>query len=204
MTASIRSLSEAVVARLRDNLPNVRSVEIHGGTFDLEEVRRISATAPSVWLAAAGVGKSRRNSAGQIELPVNFAAVIVTKDTAQQGVGRVRRDQAAEALATACMMLIDRSRFGLSGVGAPEDLRATNEFSGEVDKAGVALWQVTWTQAIGFGEDFEPAVAALSKLWVNEEEFGPGVEPPNEHPLAAPFEPEPLLPSPGFPREGEQ
>lgn len=202
MSATIRHLSEAVVARLREHLPGVRSVEIHGGTFDLEEVRRIAATAPSLWLAAAGVDKARRNPAGAIELPVNFALVIVTKDAAQQGVGRVRRDQAAEALATAAMMLIDRSRFGLAGVGAPEELRATNEFSGEVDKAGVALWQVTWTQAIAFGESFEPSVAELSQLWVNDEVFGPGVEPPNEEPLAAPFDAPAIMPSPGFAKAG--
>jgi hypothetical protein len=191
----IGALLDAICARLRDRLPGVRSVERHGGSFDLEELKRIAVQAPCVRVALVGCGRAERESSGELVLPLSLALVVVARDSAVEGVGRTPRDAAAMALASAAMMAVDRSRFGLANVGAPKDLSAVNEYSGQVDRTGVAIWQVTWTQAIALGESFEQAIAALSELWINGEPFGPGIEPPNASPVGAPFEAPALLPS---------
>ena len=49
------------------------------------------------------------------------------------------------------LLLLPRARWGFfsaPGIGAAEQVRAANLYSGEVDKAGVALWAVTWRQAL--------------------------------------------------------
>ena len=77
------------------------------------------------------------------------------------------------------------NRWGLKGVFAPENVQARNEFSGEIDRMGVAAWQVTWTQKLLTGEDFEGAITALSKIVLNGVEFTDGADPV----LAAPRKP---------------
>lgn len=185
---TIRDLSHAIVARLRQRLPSVRSIELHGGTFDEADLKRMAVDAPCLRLAATGVARAQRNPSGLIELPVNYALVVITRDSAQAGVGVTSRDAAAEALACAAMLIIDRARWGLNLVGAPRDLAARNEYSGRLDATGVALWQITWTQAIGLGEQIDDAVIALSQLWINGAPLVPGVDPAGVGGLSPPFE----------------
>ena len=70
-----------------------------------------------------------------------FGAFVVTRDAPGLPWGKAARRMVL-------LLLIPLARWGLTDIGAAEDLRTGNLYSGEVDKAGVAQWAVTWRQAL--------------------------------------------------------
>ena len=147
MSGGLSDLRDAVVSTLQTLLPAAISVEPHGGTFDLEELKRIALTAPAVRIAVVGAHHDKRWKDGRWAVPVHLAAVIVTRDTVKAG-AKLSRDAAALILSTAVQIAIAGNRFGLEGVYPPDGVDARNEYSGSVDKLGVALWQVTWSSTM--------------------------------------------------------
>ncbi len=156
------ALRAAVVASLKAKLPAGLSIETHGGTFDLAEVKRFATLAPAVRVAIVGAGRASRYADGRWRVPVRFAAVIFTRDTAEPG--KVRRDAAALLLASVIELAIASNRFGLEGVFQPEDVEARSEYSGPLDTLGVALWQVTWTSGVLIGAPGDPSDVAIAAL----------------------------------------
>lgn len=167
---SILTLRDAIVGKLRVALPQV-SVEPHGGAFDVDELKRVAALAPAIRVAIIGARSVKPQADGSIALPLDFAAVLMTKDTAMAGQGVTRRDTAALALGSALAVCVNGNRWGVRGVGAPAAVTLRNEFSGEIDNLGVALWQLTWTQDLLLGADRFEAIGALSALWINDAPF---------------------------------
>lgn len=163
---NLSNLRDAVVARLRDKIPGVRSIEPHGGTFDEGEVKKFATLAPAIRVACMGFDQVSRHSNGMLRLPVNFAAVVITKDAIQDA-DKVGRDTAALLIGNAVALAVYGHRFGFEGVFQPENLRGANEYSNASQNAGVALWQVTWTSPVLLGETVDEALGALAQLFVN-------------------------------------
>lgn len=162
----LSNLRDAVVARLCAKIPGLRSIEPHGGTFDEAEVKKFATLAPAIRVACMGFDQVSRHSSGMLRLPVNFAAVVVTKD-AMQGGDKLGRDTQALLIANAVALAVAGHRFGMEGVFQPENLRGANEYSNASQNAGVALWQVTWTSPVLLGETIDEALGALAQLFVN-------------------------------------
>jgi hypothetical protein len=184
MTAvlSLAQFRDAVVATLQAAIPNV-DIATHGGTFDDAELGRFATKAPAIRVAIVGVGKHERFGDGRILLPVNFAAVAVTKDSMADG-KKIERDRAGLGLTQAIELTVFGNRFGLEGVKQPSDIHGRNEYSGQLDKTGISLWQVTWTSGLLIGQAGVPeqngaigdAIAALSALWINGVDMASGDE----------------------------
>lgn len=169
---SFDAFLSAVVAQLAEKLPDGVSVEAHGGTFDLEELKRVALKAPAVRVCLMGTGKGQRATEGEWSVPLNLAAAVITRDSVGAG-AKVDRGMAAAALATAVTLVVQGYRFGLAGVGQPEDLIARNEYSGKLDATGVAIWQVTWTQTLLIGDGVDESIAALTSGTVNGDPLFP-------------------------------
>lgn len=163
--ANLPALRDAVVADLRAKIPSL-SIEPHGGSFDEKEIQTFATKAPAIRVALLGFDQVSRHASGQVWLPVNFAAAIVTKDQIEEG-AKVSRDTAALMISNAVALAVAGNRFGLSGVKQPENLRGGNLYSGTVLAMGLALWQVTWTSPVLLGESVDEALAALTQLIVN-------------------------------------
>lgn len=186
--ANLAALREAVVASLREKIPAV-PIEPHGGTFDDREIQTFATKAPAIRVALLGFDAAARHASGQVWLPVNFGAAIVTRDQVEEG-AKVSRDVGAMMIANAVGLAIVGNRFGLSGVKQPENMRGSNLYSGDVLKMGVALWQVTWTSPVLLGESVDEALAAMTQLIVNGVVFADpqptGATPPLTPPEDAP------------------
>jgi hypothetical protein len=175
MTAvvSLAQFRGAIVDVLKAALPNV-NIDTHGGTFDLNEVKRFATLAPAIRVAIVGVGKHEQYGDGRVLLPVNVAAVAVAKDAMADG-KKIERDFAGLALTQAIELTVFGNRFGFEGVKRPADLDSRNEYSGPLDQTGISLWQTTWTSGLLIGQAgveeqdgaFGDAIAALSELWIN-------------------------------------
>lgn len=162
---SLSQFRDAVVAALTAAIPQV-DIATHGGTFDDAELGRFATKAPAIRVALVGVGKVGQYGDGRLSLPVNVAAVAVTKDSMSDG-KKIERDLAGLGLTQAIELAVFGNRFGFEGIGRPADLVSRNEYSGKLDTTGISLWQVTWTSNLLLGDQVSDAIAALSALWIN-------------------------------------
>ncbi len=164
---SLIDFRAAIIAGLAARLPGVREVKDYGGDVTLDMLKRYMQDAPCLRVALTGVGEMHRHGSGLWVLPVQVSVIVVTKDVAAAGQGIIEKDSAALALASSVVLAAQANRWGLDDVRQPEHMQAHNEFSGDIDKLGVAVWRVMWAQEILMGEEASDAIAALSAVWIN-------------------------------------
>ncbi|BBF92360.1 phage protein Gp37 [Blastochloris tepida] len=166
---SLLDLLDAVVDGLAAKVPQLKSVEAHGGTFDEAEIRRFSAAAPAAKVAILGTGRWQRDHSGRFVIPVRLVVVVATRDGAD-----AKRDRRALALVMAIAAALDGNRWGLDQVGRPDAIEAESLYSGAIDKTGLGLWQIAWTQDLYAGEDvFAAAPVVLQQLLAGDELVAP-------------------------------
>jgi hypothetical protein len=139
---SITAVQQAIVTTLKTGLTDLKTCDIHGGSFDVQELLRVSVRAPGVLVTVldATVDGGAFPPAAQ----VTFAAFIYAAD--KPG---MPRGQAALALAEAALALIYGADWGISDVQTtPSQIQARNLFSTQLDKKGVAIWGISWQQKI--------------------------------------------------------
>ncbi len=168
--SDLAALRSAVVANLKANIPGVPSIEPHGGAFTAADVAAFATLTPAIRVAVMGVEAAERNNLG-IVLPVNFSAVVVTRDTINPtSQTKVPRDVQGLLIANALMLNLMSNRFGFDGVYQPEKLRSINQYSEAFFTQGMALWEVTWTSKVTLvpiGGSVNQAIAALAELYIN-------------------------------------
>ncbi|HIF9532264.1 TPA: hypothetical protein ACX6S0_000559 [Photobacterium damselae] len=141
---------EAIVEHLKPEIEGdgrqpdrVAVVERHIGRFDTaDEIKRwVTGRDGGVRVAALSVPKME-NRGGRLVGTVNFVAYIVATE-----MWGFSRDVRAEVIAgrTAKRLSIKGWAKGIAESGV-ERLSASNLYSGVIDKLGVSIWSVTWTQ----------------------------------------------------------
>lgn len=147
--ATPTQLQQAVVDQLKAALPGLRSCDLYAGEFAGGELSRASLAAPAVLVACLGATRGSDHGSGEYDFLCRYSAYCLTRHAG----GREQRGVLALALAEAVLSQIEGARFGLAGVSAAKVTRLDNLYGAEFDKAGVALWAVTWEQKALFGAD---------------------------------------------------
>lgn len=141
---SVLTLRQAVVTGLTASLPQLAGktvkVEAHAGRFDTDELKRISAQAPAVFVAVLGLA-NLSESCGEVSATCQVLAIVVCKD-----VLGLPRDLAALGMMEALAKIVPGNDWNGAAEQAPEDIRCDNLFSATLDKVGVAMWGVAWRQ----------------------------------------------------------
>lgn len=141
--SSIEQVREAIVDSIKLQLPSLRTCESHPGQFNEAEIRRVAAQAPAVFVAVLGVGKVN-DTRHPAQAPVSFAIYVIAKD--QPG---KTRDQISLRLTNALIDYITNNDWDSdSVVEDPENIKAANLFRAVIDKQGVAMWAISFTQVI--------------------------------------------------------
>lgn len=144
---STQRLLEAIAAELRGDLPALHSCAVHDGKWDAAEVKRWAVAAPALLVASLGVVSTETPGERWTDCGLQLAIYVMTRD----GVAAERklpRGEAARNLVDWLLLHVPRTRWGLTGIGPVEELRAENLYSGAVDQTGIALWAVTWRQTL--------------------------------------------------------
>jgi hypothetical protein len=171
--SSLANLRDAVVASLKTKIPGVPSIEPHLGAFRQQDLAAFATKTPAIRVAMLGFEDLRLNNYG-VQIPVDFSAVIVTRDMKNADGTANPRDVSAMLIANAVTLAVSGNRFGLDGVFRPEKLRAQNQYHEAFIAAGLALWEVTWTSPVTLvpaGQPTEETIAALAQLYINGVEF---------------------------------
>ncbi len=145
----IKALLSAIQTRIQSSLPELKKCELHGGRFDLAELKRLAAGTPAIYIACLGSKPLQPVNTGEQDLTLSLGAFIVTKDRAG-----LPRYASAINLAEAVALLVTGNRFAVPGVFSGTHASVQNQYNGNnIDKNGVAMWTVTWSQTIRLGED---------------------------------------------------
>ncbi|KMQ74004.1 phage protein Gp37 [Marinobacter subterrani] len=140
-TGDINLTRDAIVAAIAKALPELKDCQAHGGRFDLQELKRWSRRAPAVLVAAVQIPEAARNRVNQVT--VRWVAYVVASDAPG-----VSRDVIALDYTEALLRCIKDNRWGLDNTQRPENVAAENLYSGPADRQGIALWAVSWQQAL--------------------------------------------------------
>jgi hypothetical protein len=139
---------KAVAAGIRSRITGLRECSPHAGRFDLAELRRISSRTPAVYVAILGIPGIHEAPTGEKDLELAMGIYVVAGD--RDG---ITRDVAAVNIVEALTLLIPGNHWGMSDVFAAGSVKASNLYSGDVDRRAVALWGISFRQTVRTGED---------------------------------------------------
>ena len=169
MNAAFSTYRRMIGDAVRAAMPELKDVSGHPGRFDLEELRRTSVRAPAVRIAILGAPRIGEVSDERIRATLSMAAFVITKDAPG-----LPRDEAAVNITEGLIRLVSLNQWQADGqagfgIGLPEEIRADNVFAAATDRAGVALWAVSWKQTLVLGESiFTPDGVMPWRLYIRE------------------------------------
>jgi hypothetical protein len=172
--ATPMQVQQAAVAHLKAALPGLRTCELYAGEFSGGEISRASLAAPAVLVVCLGATRGQEHGNGEYDFLARFAAYCLTRHAGS----RSERGVLALELAESVLAALEGGRFGLCGLSGARVARLDNLYGEAFDKAGVALWAVSWEQRLRLGADIWSAEGVLpQELYVG---FAPEVGLPHE------------------------
>ena len=135
----------AIAAYIRSMMPNLGECRPHPGRFDLEELKRVSAKTPAVYVACLGVSGATDAGGDDAMVDAGLAMAIYVVTTDRQG---LPRDVAVLNIVEALSLALVGNRFGVADVGVPSEIKGQNLYAGNVDRIGVAMWGLSWKQSV--------------------------------------------------------
>lgn len=155
---SLADVLQDIAATLKVQLEELKTSELAGGRFDIEELRRRSQALPAAFVACTGT-RDGRLAYGKLECRGLFVVVLAA-------VSGVEGKPTPQNRAAAITRLLTRAMYKIAGAedwgnsevaGNPEKVASANPYSVAADKNGVALWGITWEQDLELTADTEPA-----------------------------------------------
>ena len=158
----------AIAAHLREHLPPSVTVCELGNSLDDAEMRRLCLAAPGVGVEILGAdGAELVGRSPYVTINVGLSLV------SGPGCDGQPADSAVLVLAALVMAAVADQRFGLDCM-RPESVRATNITSGDQATNNVALWTVTWKQAVDVSHVITwPELDDFLRCYTREKKDGP-------------------------------
>ncbi len=145
-------------------MPDLKSVEVLPGRFNLDDLQDRSFRAPA---AFPTVLKSNfKMSAGlQLTLVAKCACFFVAQGREDE------RNKNVWAMAEAFASILPGNRFGMFKIGSPTDIEVDPLISAKIKNKGVSVVAITWSQELhALGEGlFDDNKVVLSQFYVNGE-----------------------------------
>lgn len=164
---SIMTLLNAIKTAINTELPELRRCEVHGGRFDLAELKRVATQTPAVFVSLLATPSLETPGTGEHDIELSIAIYVVTSDKVS-----LPRVVSVVNLTQALLMLINLNKWGFTKtkIGVPADINSQNLYSGDVDKHGIAMWAISFKQKIRLGTDMWLENGVLpSQLYINAE-----------------------------------
>lgn len=140
---SLTEIRQNMVDQLASQLPALKTCQPHAGRFDAAELRRVAAQAPALFLAVLQIPNLTLNGNNTRVLELSLGAFLATRDQPHYP-----RDTQMLDLVEQLLQLLPKAKWQDGRVRSvePASINARNLYSGELDKSGIALWLVSWTQ----------------------------------------------------------
>ena len=152
-------LLSAVASDLTANLGSLKGgVKKHGGRFTKVDLARFAQHAPGVRVALLGVEKAERMNSGALWVYPRLGCSVFA-----HGQGRLAQ---VLTLCNTALMRITPNRWALNWAHVPQNVRCDNLYDAALDKTGVSIWAISWTQRIELQpQQVLEAFTTLSATW---------------------------------------
>lgn len=186
---SISATRNAIVEAVQTAVPSLREVLPYDGRVTREDLGRIVASAPAAYVSCLGISLVEDVEDDLVADCQWVISLVVRRQTSAERSNASRSD-AATAIVETLLPLIQDSNSSTGAWadecdGPPELIRALNIFDVELDKRGVTVWVVTWTQPISL----EPwGTAALDDLLRIDTNFSMGGADTPDQPITTELE----------------
>lgn len=141
---SLVAFRESIAKVLDSKVPDIVSVDVHGGQFTLAELARVGAKSPSIRVACLGVKGATLDGGIRVAAEVQWGAFVIVRGTSITG-----RDEAALAVVNSLLKVVPGNRWDTDLANSPPiGIRGDNLYSSELDSKGLAMWAVTWMQKV--------------------------------------------------------
>ncbi len=138
---NLYSHRQAIIEQLTEALPDGFPQEVRGhrGQFNsLKEIQKIAVRKTTALVACRGFTNANADY-GETVATVQWVIFVLTQE------GRQPRDELAGAIVNNVLKLLPNNDWGVAKSN-PEKINGRNITSGDIDKAGMALWAITWQQ----------------------------------------------------------
>lgn len=137
---------DTIAEKIKEAIPEIRDTGPHAGAFNIEAVKRFSMITPSARVVFLNMRKIKRNNVGHLIGPATMVVFLVTKDPF------INRGFApALDLAERVADEIELNTWGLDYCAGAQVREIEPYYSAEIDKIGVAVTCVTFSQEIQIG-----------------------------------------------------
>lgn len=160
---SLDGVLESIVAGIAAGVPALKVCETIGGNVDLAEVQRRSRQLPAAFVFCIGT-EDATLAQDKVKTTGLFAAVLVVKSEPSAPPVTMTRDAVVARLAGRIIYAVTTAGDWGDGevIGPPSAVDSRNRYSTAADKAGAAIWAVSWRQQLELAAD--PAPAELDDL----------------------------------------
>ncbi len=145
-------LLEAIKSSIQTEIPDFKDVGIFGGGFNgIDDVKKVTALAPSLRIGLVGLNKSLNLNSNQLETELDLSLIFITKD--------VKTANSKHAIALSflerVLLLVKNGNWGIENIYATDinSVTAKNYWGAELMQNDIALWQVNWKQKCILGKD---------------------------------------------------
>ncbi len=127
----------------------VATVEAYGGEFSGEEIDKLSYNCPAVLVTVLGWNAETNGTrlSGKHVRNVRMAAFVATKH-AKRPLRMAQAMQIADKLATGLRLWQPSTTLPVTIAPLEEDAECENLYGRAIDRAGQALWLVSWMQCV--------------------------------------------------------
>ena len=144
---TLNDILQAIAVHIKTQITALQACETHGGRFDINELMRVSARSPGLFLSVVKIDDIKRQH-GTWQAAVTIGAFTIARDTPGAD-----RSVLGLALVQALAQVLPENTWAIDeAITTPQSINAQNLYSGGLDKKGVSLWGTTWRQTFELGE----------------------------------------------------
>lgn len=144
----INDLLNAIKTAIKTALPELRRCDVHGGRFDLAELKRIAIQTPAVLVSLLAAPETKPKETEERDIELSIGLYVVTSDKVS-----LPRHLSVINIVEALLILIPINDWGLKKISEPTDINAQNLYSGDIDKHGITLWAISFKQKVRVGKN---------------------------------------------------
>lgn len=137
---SVIDIRTAIAAGIKTKLPELRTCKGFHGRFDNQLVKQYFNAAPGVLVFSPAVASAKQQARQPICSWRWVAYAFASGPSAQ------KRHDMALLLGEALVGLIVNEKWGVNGASQASDVRGESIYDDELDKDGLAVWAIAWTQ----------------------------------------------------------
>ena len=159
----INEVLTAIKTAVKSALPELRRCEVHGGRFDINELKRVATQTPAVLVSLLATPDVKIKETEERDIELTIALYVVTSDKPQ-----LPRNVSIINIVEALLLLIPINDWGVAKISEPKEISSQNLYSGDIDKHGIAMWAISFKQTVRVGVNvwLDPNGVLPSQLYV--------------------------------------